>query len=161
MESDARHLRFQGYDTDKTKLAINGPESVAALTEWFSLLPADVKYEDIAAVQSGAPGNQYGAWMAGIRGMEEDDYWMFLAIDKYAPDMDYFVNYLPTMNGTAEEQRATRVGCGIWPSPRAQLIRNKPGARLNTVIMIRPKCWPYHQLAEQNQRLPCLRETHD
>ena len=96
---------FQVYDANKTKLAINGPASVAALTEWFTLLPADVKYEDIAAVQNGAPGNQYGAWMAGIRGMEEDDYWMYLAIDKYAPKMDYFVNYLPTMNGKAEEQK--------------------------------------------------------
>ena len=80
-----------------------------------------LKYEDIAAIQSGTPGNQYGAWMAGIRGMEEDDYWMFLAIDKYAPKMDYFVNYLPTMNGKEESKKATLVGCGIWPSPRAEL----------------------------------------
>jgi ABC-type glycerol-3-phosphate transport system substrate-binding protein len=97
-------FNFQVYDTNKTKLAINSPASVASLTEWFTLLPTDVNYADITSAQSGAPGNMYGAWMAGIRGMEEDDYWMFLAIDKYAPKMDYFVNYLPTMNGKEAEQ---------------------------------------------------------
>jgi multiple sugar transport system substrate-binding protein len=98
-------FNFGIYDSTKTKLILNSTESVATLTDWFSLLPADVKYEDIATAQTGAGNSMYAPWMAGIRGMEEDDYWMFLAIDQYAPKLDYMVNYLPTLNGKEEEQK--------------------------------------------------------
>jgi ABC-type glycerol-3-phosphate transport system substrate-binding protein len=98
-------FNFGIYNPTKTKLTINSAESVATLNDWFTLLPSDVKYEDIATAQTAAAGNMYGAWMAGIRGMEEDDYWMFLAIDQYSPKLDYMVNYLPTLNGKEEEQK--------------------------------------------------------
>ena len=68
-------LGFSYYSADKTKLAVNSPESVAALAKWVALLPADVPYDDISNLLAGAPTNTYGTFGAGLAGIIWDGFW--------------------------------------------------------------------------------------
>lgn len=97
-------LEFEYYSADRTKLACNSPKSIAALKKWHGLLPEGVNYEEISTMLSSASASTpYADFATGISGMLFDGYWMFLALDKYYPDMKYSITKLPTPNGTKEE----------------------------------------------------------
>lgn len=96
-------LGFTYYNSDKTKLAVNSPESVAAVEKWGRVKPDGYTYEDVSTMLSGAPTTPYGPWGAGMRGIDADGFWLFFALDKYYPDLDYKLVRFPTPNGKKEE----------------------------------------------------------
>jgi multiple sugar transport system substrate-binding protein len=91
------------YNEDRTKLAVNSAESVAALSKWIELLPAGIAYDDISNLLAGAPTSTYGTLGAGMEAIINDGFWSFMALDKYWPDLDYGMAKLPTPSGTKEE----------------------------------------------------------
>jgi multiple sugar transport system substrate-binding protein len=96
-------LGWQYYNADKTKLAVNSPESVAALEKYVGLLPQGIPYDDISNMLAAAPTSSYGTLGTGLEGIVLDGFWAYLALDKYWPKLDYTMNKLPTPKGSKDE----------------------------------------------------------
>ncbi len=91
------------YNEDQTKLIVNSDKSVAALETFASLMPKDIPYDDVSNFLAGAPTSGYGTLGSGMEASVNDGFWLFMAMDKYWPDLDYGVCKLPTPNGSKDE----------------------------------------------------------
>jgi len=97
------------YDANAKKVICNEGGVVEAL-EWMVGNAEKWPVEKVAAFTEGMPG--YSQPNSGIATGRQTylftGYWFAEALDKYAPDLDYGVAFLPTPNGT-EEERSTYV----------------------------------------------------
>ncbi len=96
-------LGFQYYNSDRTKVAINSPESVEAVEKWVGLTPKGVSYPEASNLVASAPNVPYGAFGQGKQGIVWDGYWLFLGMDKYWPKINYGLIRLPTPHGKKSE----------------------------------------------------------
>ena len=108
-ELDIQHAGFiyggEFYDESTKKVTCNQGGVVEAL-EWEVELAKKFPIEKVAAFREGMPGySQPNSGLAtGKVTYMRNGFWFYEPLDKYAPDLDYGVAFVPTLNGTEEEK---------------------------------------------------------
>ncbi len=94
------------YNTDEKRVTCNEGGTVAAL-EWMVENSKRWPVEKVAAFTAGMPGYSQpnSGFATGKVTYMYNGYWSAEALDKYAPDLNYGLAFLPTLNGTPEERK--------------------------------------------------------
>ncbi len=94
------------YDANEKKITCNQGGAVQAL-EWMVENSQRWPVEKVAAFTAGMPGYSQpnSGFATGKVTYMYNGYWTAEALDKYSPDLDYGLAFLPTLNGTPEERK--------------------------------------------------------
>lgn len=94
------------YDADAQRVTCNEGGTVEAL-EWMVENSKRWPVEKVAAFTAGTPGYSQpnSGFATGKITYMYNGYWTAEALDQYAPDLDYGLAFLPTVNGTPEERK--------------------------------------------------------
>ena len=94
------------YDDNAKKVTCNQGGVVKAL-EWMVENAKKWPVEKVAAFTAGMPGYSQpnSGFATGRQTYLFTGFWAYEALDKYAPDLDYGMFFLPTLNGTEAERK--------------------------------------------------------
>jgi multiple sugar transport system substrate-binding protein len=91
------------YDPATHKVTANSPETVKCY-EWMQDYVKQCGFDQMKAWSDANPGvyAENSAFSQGKQGMFIDGFWVYSALDDFAPEADYGVAYFPTLDGSLE-----------------------------------------------------------
>jgi len=106
------------YDPEQKKVTANSPETVSCY-EWMQDYVKQCGYDQMKAWSDASPGvyGENSAFSQGKHGMFLDGFWVYSALDDFAPDTDYGVAYFPTRDGSVEARNNYYTGGWLMAIP--------------------------------------------